>query len=115
MEDGNNLTESVNQELRVMRFTVHTGLNKTPFELHHGRKPRTELTNIVKDGKTYSSDWSELYISAPIRPKTPIYVGCDANDEITNQIVMSLTKIEEKQQMEGPKSRKKKKFGKLSF
>ena len=34
MEDGENLTESVNRALRVMRFTVHTGLKKTPFELH---------------------------------------------------------------------------------
>ena len=56
-----NLTESVNRALRVMRFTVHTGLKKTPFEQHHGREPRTELTNIVKDGKTYSSDWSEPF------------------------------------------------------
>ena len=30
MEDGKNLTESVNGALRVMRFTVHTGLKKTP-------------------------------------------------------------------------------------
>ena len=51
MEDGNNLTERVNRALRVMRFTAHTGLKKTPFELHHGRKPRTELTNIIKEGK----------------------------------------------------------------
>ena len=53
MEDGNNLTESVNRALRVMRFTIHTGLKKTPFELHHSRKPRTELTNIIKDGKSF--------------------------------------------------------------
>ena len=31
-----------------MRFTKNTGLKKTPFELHHGRKPRTELPNIEK-------------------------------------------------------------------
>ena len=36
MEDRN---ESVNRALRVMRFTVHTGLKKILFELHHGRKP----------------------------------------------------------------------------
>ena len=53
MEDGNNLTESVNRALRVIRFTVHTGLKKTLFELHHGRKSKTELTNIIKDGKTF--------------------------------------------------------------
>ena len=49
MEDNTSLTESVNRALHVMRFTIHTGLKLTPFELHHGRKPKTELTNIVKD------------------------------------------------------------------
>ena len=107
MEDGNNLTESVNRAPRVMRFTVHTGKKKTPFELHHGRKPRTELTNIVKDGKTYLSDWSELSISAPIRPKIPIYVGRDADGEITNHIVMARTKTAGEKQSEGPISPKK--------
>ena len=87
MEDGNNLTESVNRALRVMPFTIHTGLKKTPFELHHGRKPRTELTNIMKDGKSFLSDWSELSISAPNRPKISIYVGRDADGEINNHMV----------------------------
>ena len=108
MEDGENLTESVNRALRVMRFTVHTGLKKTSFELHHGRKPRTELTNIVKDGKTYLSDWSELSVLAPTRPKIPIYVGRDADGEITKHIVMARSKAEEKQTAEGVKSPKKK-------
>ena len=57
MEDGNNHTENVNRALRVMRFTVPTGLKKTTFELHHERKARAELTNTVKDFKTYLSDW----------------------------------------------------------
>ena len=39
LEEGTDLTESVNQALRVMCFTIHTGLKRTPFELHHGRKP----------------------------------------------------------------------------
>ena len=85
-----------------------TGLKITPFELHHGRKPRTELTNIVKDGKTYLSNWSEMPISAPTRPKIPIYVGRDADGEITNHMVMAKTKAEEKQLTENQKSPKKK-------
>ena len=93
-----------------MRFTVHTGFKKAPFELHHGRKPRTELTNIVKDGKTFLSDSSELSISAPLRPKIPIYVGGDGDGEITNHIIMAWNKTEEKNLAEGPKSPKKK-FG----
>ena len=82
MEDNTSLSESVNRALHVMRFTIHTGLKLTPFELHHGRKPRTELTNIVKDGKSYLSDWSELSVSASNNPKIPIYVGRDADGDM---------------------------------
>ena len=64
LEDGISLTESVNRALHVMRFTIHTGLKLTPFELHHGRKRKTELTNIVKDGKTEEKHLAE-------RPKSP--------------------------------------------
>ena len=49
LEDAIGLTESVNRALQVMRFTIHTGLNVTPFELHHGKKTGSELPNIVKD------------------------------------------------------------------
>ena len=108
LEEGTDLTKSVNRALRVMRFTIHTGMKRTPFELHHGRKPRTELTNIVKDGKTYLSDWSEISISAPNKPKIPIYVGRNADGEITNHMVMARNKTEERQANEGPKSPKKK-------
>ena len=107
MEDGNNLTESVNRALNIMRFTIHTGLKKTPFELHHGRKPRTELTNTKKDGKSFLSDWSELSVSAPNRPKIPICVGRDADGEITNHMVMTRTKTGKRQLASDSKSQKK--------
>ena len=64
-----------------MRFAVQTWLKRTPYELRHGRKSRTELTNIVKDGKTFLSDWSEPSVSAPVRPNTPIFVGRDADGD----------------------------------
>ena len=107
MEDGNYLTESVNRALRVMRFTIHTGLKKTPFELHHGRNPRTELTNIIKDEKSFLSKWSELSISAPNRIQIPIYVGRDADGDITNDMVIARTKTEERQLAAETKSSKK--------
>ena len=49
-----------------------------------------------------------MTISAPYRPKIPIYVGRDAEGEITNHIVMAKTKTEEKQSGENAKSPKKK-------
>ena len=47
-----------------MRFTKPTRLKLTPFELHHGRKPRPELTKLAKDGKSFLSDWTEISVSA---------------------------------------------------
>ena len=69
---------------------------------------RTELTNIIKDGKTFLSNWSEMNISEQSRPKIPICVGRDADGEITNHIIMARNKTEERQLNEGPKSPKKK-------
>ena len=43
-----------------MRFTVHTGKGKTPFELHHGRKPRTKLTNLINKQTSLLSDWKSI-------------------------------------------------------
>ena len=33
MEDGNNLTESINRALKVLRFTIHTGLKKNAIRI----------------------------------------------------------------------------------
>ena len=90
-----------------MPFTTHTGLKRTPFELHHCIKPRTELTNIVRDGKTYLSNWSEIFYFST-KPKIPILVDRDADGEITNLMALAKTKTEEKQTNKGQKSSKKK-------
>ena len=94
-----------------MPFTIHTGLKITQFELHHGRKPRTESTNIVKDGRKYLSNGSEMTISPPDRPKIPIDVGRNAEGEITNHIIMAKTKNEEKQSGRKHKVTEEAKFG----
>ena len=49
-----------------------------------------------------------MTISAPSRPKIPIYVGRDADGKITNHIIMAKTKTEERHQNEAQKSPKKK-------
>ena len=108
LEDQITSTESLNCALLVFRFKKHTRSKITPFELHHGSNPRIELTKIVKNGKTYLSNWSEIVISAPNRPKPQIYVGSDAEGRITNHIIMAKTKTVEKHLNEGPKSPKKK-------
>ena len=61
----------------------------------------------MKDVKSFLSDWSELSILAPNRTKIPIYVGRDADGEITNHMVMARTKTEERQLASDSKSPKK--------
>ena len=58
LEENLCLTECVKRALKVMRFTRYTGLKLTPFELHHGRKLRSEITYLVEDGKSIFSDWT---------------------------------------------------------
>ena len=53
------------------------------------------------------SNWSEYSILAPNQPKLPIYVGGDADGEITNHMVMAATKPEERQLAADSKSPKK--------
>ena len=83
----------------LMRFKIHTVQNITPLELHHGRKPRTELTNVNLKGKVKSflSTWSELSISAENRPKKPIYITRNGEGEVSNHINMA-----QKKRSEGP-------------
>ena len=42
LEDKIGFTKSVGRALRVMRFTVHTGLKVSPFETQDGRRPSTD-------------------------------------------------------------------------
>ena len=88
LEDKIGFTESKNQALRGMQFKIHTALKVSPFELHYGRKLRTELTNIVKDIKSYLSDWKTMNIS--VLPKQiPIYVARNEKRDVTDHILMA--------------------------
>ena len=56
-------TERVSLALRILLFTIHTGLKVASSELHHGEKPRTNLTNMVKDKESCWSDCTKYNIS----------------------------------------------------
>ena len=44
---GENFSNALDLALNVMRNTPHTRVKKTAFELHYGRKPNTEITNLL--------------------------------------------------------------------
>ena len=45
---GERFEKALDISLDVMRKTPHTRLKKSAFELHYGRKPNTEISNILK-------------------------------------------------------------------
>ena len=71
-----------------MPFSIHTGLKVSPFELHPGRKPRTELTNIMKGSKSYPSDWKTMNVAVPPK-EIPIYVARNKKGEVADYIIMA--------------------------
>ena len=85
------LTESINQALTVMRFTMHNGHEVNPSGIHHGKKPRTKLTNIIKDSKSCLSDRTTWDVSVPLK-QIPIYVVRNEEKELTDHIVKAQKK-----------------------
>ena len=75
-------TVSLNRALRVLPFTIRTGLEVSPFELHHGRKPTTELTNIIGGRKSYLSDRTTLNVSVPPK-RIPISMVRNEKGKVT--------------------------------
>ena len=58
LEDEQNLRESVNRALYVLRFTIHSETKKTPFKPLFGRVPRTRLSNLKNSVSVDSQDLS---------------------------------------------------------
>ena len=44
---GENFGRALDMALDVMRKSPHTRLNKSAFELHYGREPNTEISNLL--------------------------------------------------------------------
>ena len=47
LKAGESSGKALDMALDVMRKTPHTKLNKSAFELHYGREPNTEISNLL--------------------------------------------------------------------
>ena len=79
LEETQNLRESLNKALYVLRFTIHSQTKKTPFELHFGREPGTKLSNLKNAISVDSKDLS-------------VYITRNSAGEIIDHLVMSKKK-----------------------
>ena len=83
LKDEQNLSESVNRVLYVLRFRIHSETKKTPFESHFGRAPRTIISNLKNSVSVDSKDLS-------------VYITRKSDREITDHLVMSKKTVEPK-------------------
>ena len=79
LKEKQNLRESLNKALYVLRFLIHSETKKTPFELHFRREPVTKLSNLKK---AISDDSKVLSVS----------IARNSAGEITDHLVMSKKK-----------------------
>ena len=90
LKDEIALTESIKRACRVMSFTIHTGVKVNPSELHHGRKPETDLTNIVKDNKSLKR--LEIIERFSTTEKNPTHIARNEKRDVTDHIIMARKK-----------------------
>ena len=67
IEDGLNFSESVIESIKAIRMSTNQTTKQTPFQLHHGRKPRNAITNLTNNDTCLLYDWKKAlnkYVSA---------------------------------------------------
>ena len=87
-EDRINFRGSLDKALHVLRFTIHSEIQKNTFELQLGRKPRTRLTN-------------QKMLIQPIQKTCPSTLHGVQMGEITDQLVMSKKKTNDRKYKRG--------------
>ena len=87
LEDKCTVSGALSRSLNVMRTTIHSSINETPFERHYGRKPRTKITSYVN----IPTDLKEI-VSA--RPETlQVYLFNNGDGEYDQLIMKASRKL----------------------
>ena len=60
LSKGIGLKEALTRAIGNLRLTTRSKIKLTPFELHFGRRPNTELRNLVAKGISNYSDWGKI-------------------------------------------------------
>ena len=87
MKDKLDLKSSLDRALKVLRFTKKNGSDKSPFELHFGRKPNTELNLLASKMFNGRKDVS-------VEGKLPVYITRNSDGQITDHIVMAKRRMQ---------------------
>ena len=91
LEDGLTFEESVARAIKTIRQTPHNTLKMTPFQLHHGRKPRTPITNLIGQPTCLLANWKKTltnYILAQ-PAELQVFTVHDFDGELADYLVLN--------------------------
>ena len=91
MEDNLTSEKSVNMAIETIRQTQHNTLKMTPFQLHHGRKPRTPITNLIGQPACLLTNWKKTltnYILAQ-PAELQVFTIHDSDGELADYLVLN--------------------------
>ena len=98
MADGLIFEESVHLAIKRIRQTPLSKLNKTPFQMHFGRNPRTAITNLIGKLECLLSNWKKTltnYISAQ-PTELQMFTINDSEGEMADYTVLNDSKKRER-------------------
>ena len=91
MEDNLTFEESVILAIKTIRQTQHNTLKMTLFQLHHGRKPRTPITNLIGQPACLLTNWKKTltnYILAQ-PAELQVFTIHDSDGELAGYLVLN--------------------------
>ena len=91
LKDNLTLEESVNMAIKTIRQTQHNTLKMTPFQLHHGRKPRTPITNLIGQPACLLTNWKKTLTNTILAQPAELQVFTihDSDGELADYLVLN--------------------------
>ena len=88
LQEGLNSKETVNRELRVMNFAIHTSRKMTTLKMYYGEKLGTVITETLITAPALSSVWKDMCFSEG-SAKVPNHAMRDGKGNLTDNIVLA--------------------------
>ena len=91
LEDGLTFDESVPLAIETVRQTPHSKSNMTPVQTRFGRKPRTPITNMIRQPPCLLSNWKTTVTKYILAQPTELQVFTihDSDEEMADYLVLN--------------------------
>ena len=91
LKDGLNFEESVRMSIKTIRQTPHNTLKMTPYQLHHGRKPRKPAVNLIGQTACLLADWKKTLTNYVLAQPAELQVFTihDSDGELADYLVFN--------------------------